>query len=156
MLLSVHLPSFSLIVVHILSKTSYEFPKDEICPVIYTLSLIGQKWKIPILWHLAEDGNLRYGELKKKIFGITNLMLTKNLRELEKDNFIKNELIKLKSNKFKFNIAIIIGPEGGIEEKEIEVLKSSGAKVVSLGKRILRTETVCIQTISIIMYELEN
>ena len=74
-----------------MSKIFYELPENEICPVIYTLSLIGQKWKIPILWHLAEDGNLRYGELKKKIFGITNLMLTKSLRELEKDNLISRK-----------------------------------------------------------------
>ena len=56
--------------------------------MIYTLSLIGQKWKIPILWHLSEEKVLSYGELKKKIFGITNLMLTNNLRELEKDDLI--------------------------------------------------------------------
>lgn len=74
-----------------MSKIFYELPETEICPVIYTLSLIGQKWKIPILWHLAEDGNLRYGELKKKIWGITNLMLTKSLRELEKDNLISRK-----------------------------------------------------------------
>ena len=59
--------------------------------MIFTLSLIGQKWKIPILWHLSEDGNLRYNELKKKIFGITNLMLTKSLRELEKDNLVSRK-----------------------------------------------------------------
>lgn len=74
-----------------LSKIFYELHEYEICPVIYTLSLIGQKWKIPILWNLAEDGNLRYGELKRKIFGITNIMLTKNLRELEKDNLIERK-----------------------------------------------------------------
>lgn len=71
-----------------MSKIFYDLPETEICPVIYTLSLIGQKWKIPILWHLAEEKNLRYSELKKKIFGITNIMLTKSLRELEKDNLI--------------------------------------------------------------------
>ena len=74
-----------------MSKIFYELPETEICPVIYTLSLIGQKWKIPILWHLSEETVLRYGELKKKIFGITNLMLTKNLRELEKDNLISRK-----------------------------------------------------------------
>jgi len=51
-------------------------------------------------------------------------------------------------------IAIIIGPEGGFEEKEIDVLQSLGVKSVSLGKRILRTETVAIVLSSIIMYEL--
>ena len=76
--------------------------------------------------------------------------------ELERTNYIKDELIKIKALNKNYNIAIIIGPEGGIEEKEVDLLKNSGSKVVTLGKRILRTETVCMQMISIIMYELEN
>ncbi len=54
------------------------------------------------------------------------------------------------------SIGIIIGPEGGLEEKEVEYLKNLGVKSVSLGKRILRTETVAIVLASIIMYELGN
>ena len=54
------------------------------------------------------------------------------------------------------SIGIIIGPEGGLEEKEVEALKKLGVKSVSLGKRILRTETVAIVLSSIIMYELGN
>lgn len=54
------------------------------------------------------------------------------------------------------SIGIIIGPEGGLEEKEAEYLKNLGVKSVSLGKRILRTETVAIVLASIIMYELGN
>jgi 16S rRNA (uracil1498-N3)-methyltransferase len=44
----------------------------------------------------------------------------------------------------------------GIDEKEVEQLRKSGAKIVTLGKRILRTETVALNMLSIIMYELEN
>ena len=58
------------------------------------------------------------------------------------------------SNAEALKIAVIIGPEGGLEEKEVEVLKSMGARSVSLGKRILRTETVAIVLSSVIMYEL--
>ena len=75
--------------------------------------------------------------------------------ENEKENYIKNELIKLK-NKEEAKIAVVIGPEGGLEEKEVEYLKQNGASVVTLGKRILRTETVALSLLSIIMYELEN
>lgn len=56
---------------------------EQICPIIYALDIIGQKWKIPILWHLAEDGTLRYNEIKRGVHGITNIMLTKSLQELE-------------------------------------------------------------------------
>ena len=50
-------------------------------------------------------------------------------------------------------IAIIIGPEGGIEENEIDDLIAHNVNTVSLGKRILRTETAPITISSIIMYE---
>ena len=76
--------------------------------------------------------------------------------EEEKNNYIKNELQKLKNSKEKFKIAVIIGPEGGIEREEVHMLEEKGAKVITLGKRILRTETVSLQVSSIIMYELED
>ena len=76
--------------------------------------------------------------------------------ENEENNSLKNELIKLKNTKEKYKIAIIIGPEGGIEECEVRELKLAGAKIVTLGKRILRTETAPLNMVSIIMYELET
>ena len=77
--------------------------------------------------------------------------------ENEDKNMLKEELEKLKSNKNNiYNIAIVIGPEGGISEKEIEILKEKNAKFVSLGKRILRTETAGIVMNGNIMYELEE
>lgn len=48
--------------------------------------------------------------------------------------------LKLESKK----IALVIGPEGGFEDSEIEKLKSYGAHIISLGKRILRAETAAI------------
>ena len=53
------------------------------------------------------------------------------------------------------NIAVIIGPEGGISLEEIEKLKENGAKIVSLGNRILRTETAPIAVLSMMVYEYE-
>lgn len=52
-------------------------------------------------------------------------------------------------------IGIIIGPEGGVEKDEVELLEKAGAKVITLGKRILRTETAAIMVISNIIYEYE-
>lgn len=75
--------------------------------------------------------------------------------ENEENTSIKGLLKELKT-KQKLNIAVIIGPEGGIEEDEIEYLRSIGANVVTLGKRILRTETAPIVIASIIMYELDE
>lgn len=60
------------------------------CPILYAMKLIGQKWKLPILWYIADAENqtLRYRELERKVVGITATMLTKCLRELERDKFI--------------------------------------------------------------------
>ncbi len=77
--------------------------------------------------------------------------------EEEKENTLKAELENLKkSQKENLNIAIVIGPEGGIDSSEIKLLKEKGAKTVTLGNRILRTETVALNILSIIMYEFEN
>ena len=59
------------------------------CPVRYALAMIGQKWKIPILWHLAEESRpMRYNELKRGLPGISDVMLSKCLDELEKTGLI--------------------------------------------------------------------
>lgn len=57
-------------------------------------------------------------------------------------------------DKSNINIGIVIGPEGGFEPSEIVQLREAGAKIVTLGKRILRTETVALAMSSVIMYEL--
>ena len=75
------------------------------------------------------------------IFGIKWL-----INELRKGTTIDN--IK--------NIGIFVGPEGGIEEYEIERLKDKGAHIVTLGKRILRTETAGFVATSLIQYELSD
>ena len=77
--------------------------------------------------------------------------------ENEKNNTIKRELLEIKEKVHdKVKIAVVIGPEGGLEEKDVELLKHNGAKIVTLGHRILRTETVALNVLSVIMYELEN
>lgn len=93
--------------------------------------------------------------IKKLCEEINNFDLVLLAYENEKEHSFKEELQKIKNTKDNLKIAIIIGPEGGIEGQEVEVLEQAGAKVISLGKRILRTETVALNMTSIIMYELE-
>jgi 16S rRNA (uracil1498-N3)-methyltransferase len=54
------------------------------------------------------------------------------------------------------SVGIFIGPEGGFEESEVEKAKELGISPVTLGKRILRTETAGLTTLSILMYLLEE
>ena len=58
--------------------------------------------------------------------------------------------------KGKKSIGIIIGPEGGFEKEEIEQLKAAGGQTMSLGKRILRTETAGMTVLSILMFTIEE
>lgn len=53
------------------------------------------------------------------------------------------------------SVAVFIGPEGGFEEAEVEQAEEAGALPVSLGKRILRTETAGLAVLSVLMYHLE-
>lgn len=74
--------------------------------------------------------------------------------ENEENTSLKSVLEKVDNKNIK--IAIIIGPEGGLEKEEVESLNKKGAVVVSLGNRILRTETAPIVMCSNIMYELDS
>lgn len=75
--------------------------------------------------------------------------------ENEKNVYLKDVLKQLDNN-LNLKIAVIIGPEGGIDISEVEYMKEKGARVISLGNRILRTETVSLSLLSIIMYEFER
>ena len=61
----------------------------------------------------------------------------------------------LKNLKNVKSVGIFIGPEGGFENGEIEKALEAGAKVISLGKRILRTETAAVTAVSMCMLQIE-
>lgn len=64
-----------------MAKTNYE------CGIGPAIDAIGGKWKVAILWKLS-FGALRFGELKRSVPGVTEKMLTQQLRELERDDLI--------------------------------------------------------------------
>lgn len=110
--------------------------------------------------------------IKLKDTDITNFDAVLVAYENEEHNKLKDELQKLKQklksnssnnsskdntdDTLQYNIAIVIGPEGGIAEKEIEMLAEKNARFVSLGKRILRTETSGLVMAGNVLYELEE
>lgn len=65
--------------------------KVSICPLTYTLDLIGGKWRLPIIWVLSQNTTLRYNKFKRKVDGITNMMLAQCLKEMESYGLIKRK-----------------------------------------------------------------
>ena len=101
---------------------------------------------IPTIENIINIADIKFDEFDK-IFV---------LYENEEKISIKDEIEQLKNdNKEELNIGIVIGPEGGFAESEIEQLRlNQNVSVVTLVKRILRTETVALVVSRILMYEL--
>lgn len=61
------------------------------CPTEAALAVIGGRWKVPILWNL-QAGEVRFGELSRRVAGASQKMLTQQLRELESDGLVHREV----------------------------------------------------------------
>lgn len=158
------------------------YPKSSKLELItQKLTEIGVKEIIPILTKRVdvkiEEGKFKLERLIKiskeackqcGISSIPHISVPKKLEEIDEKVFnnydliivpYENEKITLKSilrdsdyNNIK-NVCVFIGPEGGFEDKEIEYIKKFGGKSVSLGERILRTETAAIFVSAVLQYE---
>ena len=53
------------------------------CPLRHLADVFGGKWKLPIMCILAGDAPVRYSAIRRRLEGVTNVMLTQSLRELE-------------------------------------------------------------------------
>ncbi len=84
-----------------------------------------------------------------------NLFFYEEEHNLTLKSYLKEQLNRIKVLQNGVSIGIIVGPEGGITEQEKDILVSEGIPSLSLGKRILRTETVSVAVLSMLHYELE-
>lgn len=67
-------------------------PDEKACPAPRVIGMIGGKWKLLILQILIFQGTKRFGELRKSIDGITQTMLTNQLRALEADGLVNRKV----------------------------------------------------------------
>ena len=64
-------------------------PCSEQCSIQKAMNTIGGKWKMPILCSLAVNGKSRYNDLLRNVRGISNTMLSKTLKEMERDDLVR-------------------------------------------------------------------
>ena len=77
--------------------------KKDYCPLAYTMSLIGTKWKPLVLFHLI-PGTMRSGLLQKKMPDISNKMFTQTVRELERDGLISRKVFPVVPPKVEYEL----------------------------------------------------
>lgn len=142
---------------------------DEIVPVITDRVIVKldeknvskklERWNKIALEASKQSGRQKVPEVKKPINikkfieNISKYDILLLPYECEKEQTLKSVLRNL--DKKCENIAIFIGPEGGFTEEEIKLLDNENAKIVTLGPRILRTETAGMATLAMTLYELD-
>jgi len=65
--------------------------KETNCPAEFTLAMIGGRWKIPLIFHLL-PGAKRFSELARMLPGVTQKMLTQQLREMERNGLVERKV----------------------------------------------------------------
>ena len=72
-------------------------------PTTAAIKLIGGKWKLCILWQLSQK-KMRFGELQRSVGDITQQMLSKQLKEMAKDNLIKRKVYEVIPPKVEYSL----------------------------------------------------
>ncbi|MFC0212664.1 winged helix-turn-helix transcriptional regulator [Paenibacillus chartarius] len=74
------------------------------CEKELTLSIIGGKWKMIIMWHLGKGGTKRFSQLRSLIPDVTQRMLTTQLRELEEDGIVNRKVYPVVPPKVEYSL----------------------------------------------------
>ena len=71
-----------------MKKSKITETKDMLCPINYLTNVLGGRWKLHVLCILNNGGTIRFGQIKRKIGKVSNVMLSQTLKELERDGIV--------------------------------------------------------------------
>ena len=71
-----------------MKKSKISENKNLLCPINYLTKVLGGRWKLHVLCILNNGGTVRFGQIKKKIGKVSNVMLSQTLKELERDGIV--------------------------------------------------------------------
>lgn len=74
------------------------------CYFQLAMQIIGGKWKPKVLFHLSEYGTVRFGVMKRGIFGISEKMLIQSLKELERDGLVRRKVYRQVPPKVEYSL----------------------------------------------------
>jgi len=147
-----------------LIEKSTELCIDQILPTIFKRTIVkfsdtekgkNERWKRIVIEASRQSGRFSIPEiieptpLRGIVPFIENISNRWAFYEREKDTTLRDVITRQKEGE----ICIVIGPEGGIEELEIDWLKENGFTPCTLGENIFRSETTPLVILSIILYE---
>ena len=71
-----------------MKKSKTNETKNLLCPINYLTKVLGGRWKLHVLCILNNGGTVRFGQIRKKIGKVSNVMLSQTLKELERDEIV--------------------------------------------------------------------
>lgn len=101
------------------------------CPITYAMSFLGGKWKMAIWCALKKDGPTRYNDLKRKINGITNTMLSASLKEMEEVGVV----VRRQYNEMPVRVEYSLTEKSDIIEPAIAALGQWGRELLAEKER---------------------
>ncbi len=103
----------------------------EICPLTMTQNVISGRWKAVILWHLSQHDSIRFGELMRKIQGISKAILSKQLKELEEDRLVHRKVYEEVPPKVEYSLT-------AYGETILPVIEA----MQTFGKQLMKDQTI--------------
>ena len=97
----------------------------EECPIKYALRLLGGKWKLQIVWELQQQEVIRFNALQRRLSGISSVMLSKTLEELENTKLVHRE----QYNEIPPRVEYSLTPLGKSLEPALKALGDWGLRV---------------------------